>query len=230
MKKYKCFILGFICATFLTGIFGSAVIASIKQYIMEEAPYPILIDGKEYKNDELPVLTWEGNTYVPLRAFSEITNTAIEWNSELKQVEMSKSAIMDKPTVDDSGVIVDEEKLYIEAPVELGKFYDYEGQEFSAFNGQRYVLFDGKKYINYSDVNDELELAYRQSNRKNHYMVAGPTYPYKVFDILDDNKIIIDNIANIRFVLKDSTGTSRTDNYIDLDVYLYQILPLMEQD
>lgn len=223
MKKYKGFIIGFICATFLTGIFGNSVIASIKQYIMNEATYPILINGEEYKSDDLPVLAWEGNTYVPLRAFSDITGTEIQWNSELKQVELSSTScvITDKSIVDESKVIVDEEKRYIEAPIELGKFYTETG-------GVHFVEFDGKKYIRSDKVKADIEDASRLSGwEKYKYRISLSALPCKIRDKADNDKILLDNVNIIWFINPDM---STTIEFIDYDIYINQILPLLKQD
>ncbi|WP_113671192.1 stalk domain-containing protein [Vallitalea guaymasensis] len=209
MKNFKGFIAGFVCAALMLGLFGGSVTASIKQFVMKQAEYPIIINGEEYKSDKLPVLTWEGNTYVPLRAFADITGTKLEWNNELKRVELFKSLAV---TSVEAETIVDEDKHYIEAPYEDGKFY--------VENGLNFVEFDGKKYIKSSDITDAFDLAYAKSQgTKYDYRISGSVLPCKVYDRGNNNTILVDNIDSICFFRKDNFTTVYTDTYIDYIIY-----------
>jgi len=66
------------------------VFATVQQYILTKISYPILVNGEEYTNDELPVLNYNGSTFIPLRAVGDMLNTKVEWNEELKRVEIGK--------------------------------------------------------------------------------------------------------------------------------------------
>lgn len=73
----------------LIGIFVTAVIpvgAAVEEYICKKAQYKVMIDGKEYSNDEQPILNYNGRTYFP-RAFLEELGFVIKWNGELGQAE-----------------------------------------------------------------------------------------------------------------------------------------------
>ena len=61
---------------------------SIAQYLLVDAKYPIMVDDTLYEGD-LPILNYEGYTYVPLRTMSELLNVNIFWNDTLKRVEIS---------------------------------------------------------------------------------------------------------------------------------------------
>jgi hypothetical protein len=52
------------------------------------ARYPIIVNENLYEGD-LPILNYEGFTYVPLRAMSDLLNTHILWNEALRQVEIT---------------------------------------------------------------------------------------------------------------------------------------------
>jgi hypothetical protein len=82
--------LGISISTFTT------TFATVKQYILREVGYPIMVNGEEYIDDELPVLGLNGRTYVPLRAFGDILDVEVEWNDELKRVEIGEIIIDDK--------------------------------------------------------------------------------------------------------------------------------------
>ena len=79
-------IIGLIIATTLN------VGAAIQEYILKPVTYPVIVNGEEYISDELPILTLrtkEGdNTYVPLRAMSDMLGVEIQWNGELGRVEI----------------------------------------------------------------------------------------------------------------------------------------------
>ena len=61
---------------------------SLAQYFLVDARYPILVDENVYQGD-LPILNYEGYTYVPLRTMSELLNVNIFWNETLKRVEIT---------------------------------------------------------------------------------------------------------------------------------------------
>jgi hypothetical protein len=86
--------------TLIIGMFiGAAAIlvtpayAAVKQYILTEVTYPIVVKGVEYKDPELPVLNYEGNTYVPLAKLGDITGLNYKWNATLKQVEIDPAQV-----------------------------------------------------------------------------------------------------------------------------------------
>ena len=61
---------------------------SFAQYILVDAKYPIVVEDDIYEGD-LPILNYEGYTYVPLRTMSELLSVNIFWNETLKRVEIS---------------------------------------------------------------------------------------------------------------------------------------------
>ncbi|WP_010278396.1 Gmad2 immunoglobulin-like domain-containing protein [Paenibacillus senegalensis] len=84
MKKL---IIGIVIGASLTA--STTILANtIKEYRLVEATYPIEVNTLEYNNAGLPVLNYEGNTYVPLQAISENLNTTVRWNQEKFAVEI----------------------------------------------------------------------------------------------------------------------------------------------
>ena len=61
---------------------------SFAQYMLVDVKYPIVVDDTLYEGD-LPILNYEGYTYVPLRTMSELLNVNIFWNETLKRVEIT---------------------------------------------------------------------------------------------------------------------------------------------
>lgn len=79
----------------LLGVFLGAVAtlatpgyAAVKQYILTQITYPIVVNGVEYKDAELPILNYEGSTYVPLAKLGDLTGVNYKWNDTLKRVEI----------------------------------------------------------------------------------------------------------------------------------------------
>ena len=75
------------------------VFATVQQYILTKVNYPILVNGQEYVNEELPVLNWEGNTFIPLRAVGDILEVKVNWNEELKRVEIGDVVDVDNKII-----------------------------------------------------------------------------------------------------------------------------------
>lgn len=69
---------------FSTSLFAS----SVTEFILVNARYPIIVNENLYEGD-LPILNYDGFTYVPLRAISELLATRIVWNEKLRQVEIT---------------------------------------------------------------------------------------------------------------------------------------------
>ncbi|MBV1757678.1 MAG: hypothetical protein KMY55_07520 [Dethiosulfatibacter sp.] len=86
-KTFKGMILGILIGAVLM-LPISSFASSLTQYILVEAQYPIMVDDNQYEGD-LPILNYEGSTYVPLRTMSELLEVDIFWNEILKQVEIT---------------------------------------------------------------------------------------------------------------------------------------------
>lgn len=85
MKKY---VIGCMVGVIMT--LGTTVFADqVKQFILTPTTYPIIVDGVEYKDDEHPVLNYEGSTYVPLAKLGDITGVDYVWNEKLGRVEIN---------------------------------------------------------------------------------------------------------------------------------------------
>lgn len=65
MKKYTSFIAGIVIGSVLTG--SLAVAGSLRTFVAEEADFPILVNGEMVQLD-MPVVTIQDRTYLPLRA------------------------------------------------------------------------------------------------------------------------------------------------------------------
>lgn len=71
----KGFILGIVVTIVLTAsiTFGSSMISDV--FISQ---FPILVNGKSYSS-QLPILNYQGRTYLPLREFGDATNINVDF-------------------------------------------------------------------------------------------------------------------------------------------------------
>lgn len=88
MKKSKKTVIIVLLIGTLLMFTTTAFANSIKEFILVQAEYPIFVNDSLYTGD-LPLLNYEGSTYVPLRAMSELLNVDILWNQEMRQVEIT---------------------------------------------------------------------------------------------------------------------------------------------
>jgi len=71
----------------LIGITGTGIAS---QYIVEDAKFPILVNGKEFKTDK-HIVTIDGSTYMPLRAIGEALGVKVNWNEDKNRVEIGET-------------------------------------------------------------------------------------------------------------------------------------------
>lgn len=86
-KTIKGLVMGIVIGAVLM-LSTSLYASTVTRFILVNAQYPILVDGALYEGDR-PILNYEGSTYVPLRALSELLNVNISWNEATRQVEIS---------------------------------------------------------------------------------------------------------------------------------------------
>lgn len=95
-KRCRPYIIGLVAGCMLTAavpVFGAAV----KQLIATEANYPIYVNGVPYERSaDFPILNYEGSTYIPLRAVSELLGVPVEWNSAYGQVEIGGEPVQNR--------------------------------------------------------------------------------------------------------------------------------------
>lgn len=69
----------------------TALAGSVKQYILTEVTYPVLVNGKAYKDQKSPILNYQGSTYIPLSKIGELTGVQYKWNAAKKRLELGNT-------------------------------------------------------------------------------------------------------------------------------------------
>lgn len=88
MKTYKSFAIGLIVGAMLMATVP-ALAAAVKQYVLVDASYPVYVNGSAYTNKELPVLNYDGNTYIPMKAVGDMLGASVSWNDAQKRAEIA---------------------------------------------------------------------------------------------------------------------------------------------
>lgn len=112
MKKLLCGFLIGIITSFCIGVYANNVLKATP------ATFDILVNGEKFIDTEKPAVAIEGSTYLPLRAMGKALNVPVEWNAELKRVEVGK-----KKTVTS---IITEQKNFVVKSNSI-KIYNQEG-------------------------------------------------------------------------------------------------------
>ncbi|WP_040952211.1 hypothetical protein [Gorillibacterium massiliense] len=84
-KLFACILLSGIV---LTGTAAASSPQAVK-YILTKADYPVIV-GQSKAQLELPLLNYEGHTYVALKDLDKLTGTQAKWNPQKNQIEINE--------------------------------------------------------------------------------------------------------------------------------------------
>lgn len=88
-KTIKGFAIGLVVGAgcmLATSVFAD----TIKEYVLVQSDYPIYVNDNLYQSEVRPILNYEGHTYVPLRAVSELLDVGIKWDANQRRVDISQ--------------------------------------------------------------------------------------------------------------------------------------------
>jgi hypothetical protein len=91
MKKFRGFAIGLLAGSVLMFTISSFA-ATVKHYMLVESSYPIYVNGQTYTSTDLPVLNYNGSTYIPMRAVGEVLGASVHWNEALRRAEIQYGA------------------------------------------------------------------------------------------------------------------------------------------
>src|SRR5690554_5237701 len=81
----KGFIAGFVAASLVVG----GTFATVNQYLLTPASYPVVVNGQELSDPDSPTLNYQGTTYLSLKKTAEALDADLKWNEEKRQVEIN---------------------------------------------------------------------------------------------------------------------------------------------
>jgi len=87
MKSYRMFAAGLLAGGMLMYAIP-AVGSAVQTYVLTKADYPVVVNGSPVGGAELPILNYEGSTYIPMRAVGEILGAEVSWNDAWKRAEI----------------------------------------------------------------------------------------------------------------------------------------------
>ncbi|MDP4132742.1 MAG: DUF5067 domain-containing protein [Bacillota bacterium] len=208
MKK---FISGFILGAIMFSLIG----AFAATYVANSVNFKILVNGSEFASDP-PAVSIEGRTYLPLRAMGKALGVPVNWNEELKQVEVGNM-----PKIGDGAGIVDG-KYYIEI-LSVTKAIDYKGKNALIVNfkftnnSDKTISFMGATASKAFQNKVQLETAmitgnsnYSSENQIKDVQPGGTIAVQKAF-ILSDNSAVQIEVSPL-FSLNDTGKISKTFN------------------
>jgi len=128
----KGFIVGFVMASLIVG----SVTATVNQYLLTPASYPIIVNGQELNDPNYPTLNYQGTTYLSLKKAAEALDADLKWNEEKRQVEINNKK--------------QESTIITESKEKVGKGDNVKKEVFGEFkeNVDMYLEeVDGEQYI-----------------------------------------------------------------------------------
>lgn len=131
----KGFIVGFVMASLIVG----SVTATVNQYLLTPASYPIIVNGQELNDPNYPTLNYQGTTYLSLKKTAEALDADLKWNEEKRQVEINNKK--------QESTIITESKEKVE---KIEKGDNVKKEVFGEFkeNADMYIEeVDGEQYI-----------------------------------------------------------------------------------
>lgn len=137
----KGFIAGFVAASLVVG----GTFATVNQYLLTPASYPVVVNGQELSDPDYPTLNYQGTTYLSLKKTAEALDADLNWNEEKRQVE-----IYNKKR---ESTIITESKEKVELIPKIEKGDNMKKEVFGEFkkNVDMYLEeVDGEQYISLS--------------------------------------------------------------------------------
>ncbi len=180
MKKY---LIGSIFG-FTLALSSMSVFAKAQQYILTKSNSVINVEGVAYESNQNPILLYDGTTYVPLRAFTDMIGLDIGYNEETKAIDISSPKDITTNNSDNSNNTssssVDE-------------------------NGLSVIVENGKTYVNIKEV----YFFYNVADSKYEYSYDFTNKSYSI--IIDETNEVIFN--NIPYASKDGLAYFEYDYY-----------------
>jgi hypothetical protein len=216
----KSFVLGAFCMTVLMGT--PQAYGAVKEYILQPAQFNVYLNGNEYKDDN-PVLVYEGNTYIPLRAFCDRLglNLNLNFNDYEKRVNVNTvNGNMDNFSLPDNTPFGEGEITINGCQVKYGIDTTL-NTEFVEANNKRYI---SQAYVFQSIAKNGKVYMFMRENDKN-----GKEYIYmrdggENVDICIAKDLYLKEIISDEILVRDiPTVIFKNREFIEYDFYLKNI-------
>lgn len=96
IKGWKGFFVGLLAGSMVMVSLPSLA-DTVKQYLTVEAEYTVMVNDVIYYNPDLPILNYEGSTYIPMRDVGEVLGADVSWNNELRRAEITYGDQSEEP-------------------------------------------------------------------------------------------------------------------------------------
>lgn len=140
----------------LVGTIISSTIAFAATYVANVASFKVFVNGEEFVSDP-PALVVDGRTYLPLRAIGEVLDVSVNWNEELRQVEVgdapvekSENAASETETeIKENGISTTKADVYYKengSILNLGYLLNKDAYKVTEKDGYIFYFYDASDY------------------------------------------------------------------------------------
>jgi hypothetical protein len=219
MKKWinKQTVLAFILGALIFSAIPAS--AAIQEYLLYPTESKLVVDGEEYNNPDLPLMSYKGYNYLPAAAFKDICakiGVNFQWVGDVKQIQISTptASVTSTPAAADA-IETKTTPDGLKAELYNGEWYIYNG-----FPTEKWLedFKAGKVSVKYSIAPIVIK---GQENSTTAQLIKNPEKYIKVNGHLQwiEPEVVLDNIP-----LYTITGAS----YVKYSYYVDTILPLIK--
>ena len=200
MKK---FISGFAAGAIIFSTIGTFAVS----YVAEQAPFKVLVNGKEFTSDP-PAMVINDRTYLPLRAIGDALGVPVNWNEELRQAEVGTSPQAEEPKDENNDIELKTGEIltkktdvtYKENPaiLNLGYILKKDAYQVKTSNGYIVYCYDvsdeiGNPVRQYEYIlkNNGFTVSYSNNELDAYYSKDILNTDYSIYAMADDEMMIV---------------------------------------
>lgn len=207
MKK---FVLGFLTAALL--FTALPIGAAVQQYVLQPTAAKIVVDGAEVKDDNLPIMSYQGYNYIPAAVFRNICDkigVGFKWDNEKKEIQITTTAPAEA-TTSSGGVNMEVPEKITQTPDGITMIDTWEGKQYI-----------GIGYIQQSINKKGYDIVPNIKQKKGWLLIKGNSPDFKFYFHTEESEYTV--------ILNDlpTTYAYGGDN-IEVNYYINTILPLIK--
>ena len=167
MKKI---VLGFILGM-ITCISFQAIATTTNIFKAEKASFDILVNGEKLTNSDKPTVVIDGSTYLPLRTMGNALNVPVEWNADLKRVEVgTEQSKVTKYKVKSNSLKINPDDTLPPVVFKNNKYYLRPAALFNYMQGTNGMF--------YLKIPNKDPILYQQNNAVTEYAIKADSLTY----------------------------------------------------